>query len=84
MVLGIQLLGLLFGLFMMYYSFLHYKRKEFTIKEVGFWIVLWFGFIYVSVLPTSLDFIVKRLSLTRPLDFYIIIGFLLTSQPILF
>ena len=74
--LGIQVLGVLFGLFMMYYSFLHFKRNEFTTKEFTFWTVLWVLFIYVTLLPTSLDFIVKSLSLTRPLDFFIIVGFM--------
>ena len=33
MILGIQILGIIFGLFMTYFTFLHYKRKEF--KELG-------------------------------------------------
>jgi len=36
-ILGIQILGMLFGFFMMYYTFLQLKRKEFTIKEYSFW-----------------------------------------------
>jgi len=33
MLLGIQLVGVLFGLFMLYITFLHGKRKEFSSKE---------------------------------------------------
>jgi len=76
MVLGVQILGLLFGLFMIYYSFLHFKRKEFTLKEFIFWVFLWILFIYISLFPDSLDFIVSRLSLSRTMDFFIISGFM--------
>jgi len=76
MVLGIQLLGLLFAIFMLYYTFLQYKRKQFTLKEFLFWILLWIIFLYITLFPTSLDFIVNTLSLTRPLDLFIIIGFM--------
>ena len=76
MFLGIQLFGLFFGLFMVYYSFLHFKRNEFTIKEFSFWLLLWLAFIYVALFPEALDFIVKNLSLSRTMDFFIIIGFM--------
>jgi len=77
MILGIQLVGIFFGLFMMYYSFLHYKRKEFTIKEFSFWLILWILFIYVAVFPGSLDPIVKQLALSRTMDLFIILGFMM-------
>lgn len=76
MVLGIQILGLFFGLFMLYYSFLHFKRKEFTAKEFVFWIVLWIIFSYVAVFPAALDFIAQKLNLIRTLDLLIIVGFM--------
>src|SRR3989344_6191105 len=74
--LGIQIIGILFGFFMMYYTFLHYKRKEFTVKEYGFWLILWAVFLIVTLFPGLLDPILKSLSIARTLDFFIIIGFL--------
>jgi hypothetical protein len=76
MLLGIQMLGVFFGLFMIYYSFLHLKRKEFTAKEFTFWLLLWVLFIFIALFPGSLDFIVKTLSLGRTMDFFIISGFM--------
>ena len=75
-ILGIQIIGILFGFFMMYYTFLHYKRKEFKIGEYAFWLVLWALFIIVTIFPGILDPIVKTLSFARTLDLFIIIGFL--------
>ena len=80
MVLGIQILGIIFGLFMLYLSFLHFKRKEFNPIEFGLWAVLWVLLMYVTLFPNSLDFIVKGiLHLKRPLDFFIICGFLFVA-----
>lgn len=76
MVLGIQIAGFLFGLFMLYYSFLNYKRKEFTAKEFGFWIVLWSAFVIVALFPAVLDPLVKSFGFFRTLDMLIISGFL--------
>ena len=68
--LGIQIIGILFGFFMMYYTFLHYKRKEFTVKEYGFWLILWAVFLIVTLFPGLLDPILKSLSISRTLDFF--------------
>ncbi len=74
--LGIQILGLLFGFFMIYYTFLHYKRKEFTIKEYSFWFVFWSAFIIITLFPRILNPVLTKLNISRTLDFFIITGFL--------
>ena len=76
MVLGIQILGVFFGLLMLYVTFLHQKRKEFTVKEYGFWVFFWIVFILISLFPNWLDFIVVSLSLSRTMDLFIILGFM--------
>jgi len=76
MVLGIQIAGFLFGLFMIYYSFLNYKRREFTAKEFSFWLLLWTIFIAVALFPFLLDPIVKKIGFLRALDLLTIGGFL--------
>ena len=76
MVLGIQIAGFLFGLFMIYYSFLNYKRKEFTTKEFSLWIFLWIIFIIITLFPNFLDPVVKSLSFARAFDLLVISGFI--------
>ena len=76
MVIGIQIAGFLFGLFMIYYSFLNYKRKEFTAKEFSFWLVLWIVFIVIAAFPSILDPIAKTFSFFRTLDLLVISGLL--------
>lgn len=75
-ILGIQILGILFGFFMMYYTFLQYKRKEFTIKEYGFWFMFWATFVVITLFPQILDPLLSTLNIVRALDFFIIAGFL--------
>lgn len=76
MVMGIQIAGTLFGLFMIYYSFLNYKKKEFTTKEFGFWLFVWVLFIIVTLFPSILDPIVKYFGFFRALDVLIVSGFI--------
>jgi len=75
-ILGIQMLGILFGIFMLYYTFLQMKRKDFTAKEYSFWMILWAVFLIVTIFPALLDPIVESLSLARTMDFFIILGFM--------
>ena len=76
-ILGIQICGLLFSLIMIYLSFLHYKRKEFKAEVFFFWLLLWMGFIFMVVFPTSLDVLIKDvLKFGRRLDFFVVLGFI--------
>ena len=75
-ILGIQIAGFLFGLFFLYYSFLNYKRREFTAKEFTFWVVAWVAFILIAVFPSVLDPIVQYGGFFRALDVLIVSGFL--------
>ena len=75
-IIGVQIIGMLFGFFMMYYTFLHYKRKEFTFKEYGFWMLFWAVFVLLAIFPQVLDPVLETLNISRALDFFIITGFL--------
>ncbi len=76
MFLGIQLIGVLFGIFMLYLTFIHFKRREYTIKEFSFWAILWVTIVYASIFPNTLEFIVNTLSIGRIMDFLVITGFM--------
>ena len=75
-ILGVQILGVLFGFFMIYYNFLQYKRKEFTIKEYSFWFIFWGAFVILTIFPQVLDPLLATFGIIRALDFFIISGFL--------
>lgn len=75
MVMFIQVIGILFGVFMLYTTFLHLKKEEFTLKECAVWSFIWVLFIFVSLIPTVLDnFISGVLHFSRRLDFFITVS----------
>ena len=76
MMLGIQILGLIFALFMLYLTFLHFKRKEFTLNESLVWFVLLVIFAVITLVPAVVDPLVKTLNIARTMDFFIILGFM--------
>ncbi len=76
MVLGIQIFGGLFGLFLIYFTFVLYKRKDLTFNEWGFWSVFGIVFVIISLFPRLLDSVVATLSLGRKMDLFIILGFM--------
>lgn len=75
-ILGIQLFGTVFGIFVLYMSFLQWKKKEFTLNEWAFWSVFAIGFSGVALFPDLLNPVVSSLRLERKLDFFIIMGFM--------
>ena len=77
MFLGIQLIGLIFGLFMLYLSFLYSKKQVFTSREWIVWTGIWIIFLVLSLFPQLIDPLVDRLKLARAMDFFISCGFML-------
>ena len=70
-----QAIGLMFGIFMMYYTFLNYKRKQFTGNEFVFWTALWIVFMAIALLPGILDPLLPLTGALRALDLLTIVGF---------
>lgn len=76
MVLSIQVFGLLFGVVIAYLAYTKYKRREFTLTETSFWVIIAVLFSIVAVFPSILDPIVESLNLARTMDLFIILGFM--------
>mgnify|MGYP001578350442 FL=1 len=74
--LGIQLIGIIFGIFMLYLTFLNYKQDKFTSKEWLAWNGMWIIFFAITLFPSLLNPILETLNLYRAMDFYISLGFL--------
>ncbi|MBT7497480.1 DUF2304 domain-containing protein [Candidatus Woesearchaeota archaeon] len=76
MLVGIQIIGVLFGAVFLYLSFVNFKKKEFRSGEFVLWTIFWLVFIFLIIFPNILDKITRTLSIVRTLDFLTIIGFL--------
>jgi hypothetical protein len=71
----IQFLGVCFGLGMMYFTFVKYKRKEISPSELVAWEIIWTILALLGIFPFILDPIISQLHFYRRLDFFVVIGF---------
>lgn len=76
MILGIQIVGVLFALFMIYLTFIHQKKKDFNSKEYALWTFVWICAIIATLFPNVLNPLTKTLRLSRNMDLIIIAGFI--------
>lgn len=78
-ILGVQILAIFFAIFMLYVTFLHFKRREINGKETLFWVILWIGFIIITLFPNILQGISKKLFFTRVMDFLMVLAFMILA-----
>ncbi len=71
----IQLLGIIFGVAMLYFTFIKYKRKEISSFETALWMGGWVILICLAIVPSILDVIIAPLNFYRRLDFFVVVGF---------
>ncbi len=77
MIIGLQILAILFSFCMIYFAVLSYKKKELNSQEITSWIILWAGAIIVIVFPNLLRSFSIFFFVTRVFDFMVIGGFIL-------
>jgi hypothetical protein len=78
MIIGLQIIALLFAFSMVYFAVLHYKRKEINRTEIISWGLMWALAIIVIVFPELLQSFAKTFLVTRVFDLMVIGGFILT------
>jgi len=71
----IQFLGIIFGLAMLYFTFLKYKRKEINNWEHKMWSAGWLILIMMAMFPYIFDSFIGYLNFYRRLDFFVVLGF---------
>jgi len=75
MVAIIQVIGIIFGIVMIYISYLYFKRKDFSVPDLAVWILIWIGLVVAISFPTTLQFLLQPLSIYRVLDFLMVVAF---------
>ena len=71
----IQFLGVVFGLGMMYFTFVKFKRHELSKWELVAWFSGWALLIIIGLAPFVLDPLIHPLNFYRRLDFFVVVGF---------
>ncbi|MFA6553689.1 MAG: DUF2304 domain-containing protein [Patescibacteria group bacterium] len=74
---GLQIVAILFALWMVYFSYLHFRRGEFNKLEFILWQLVWAGLVVVVIFPASVQFILKTFSISRTFDLIVIIAIII-------
>lgn len=77
MIIGLQIIALLFAVSMVYFAIYAYKRRELSKMEIGSWVILWMAAILVIVFPNLLRPFSMTFLVTRVFDLMTIGGFVL-------
>jgi len=77
MILGLQIIAILFAFAMIYFALLHYRRGELDKTEIISWVIIWSATVFVVVFPEFLRVFAERFFITRLFDLIVIGGFLL-------
>jgi hypothetical protein len=77
--LGIQVISIFFGLFMIYMIRLHFKRSNLGKKEYLIWMFCWFSFIIFALFPGILAPVITTLKIVRVLDLLMVVAFMILT-----
>lgn len=72
---ALQLVSIFFGLYMLYWCFLIYKKRLIYIRELVFWAVIWMLFMVVVIFPESTRSILQTFKISRTMDLLMILTF---------
>jgi len=84
MIPGIQIIGFLFGLVMLYLTFLYYKRGDYESRSFVVWVCVWLFFLIMIMLPKTIYGLMETLKIERTADFFVVGGFLFFSLVIFY
>jgi len=76
MLIGLQILGLIFALGMLYITYTSLKRHELNKLDFVFWALLWVLFMLANLFSDKLDFFFETLKIQGAMWFFTVIGFI--------
>lgn len=79
MLLTIQIIGIIFGVGMLYLTYIYLKRREFSVGDTVFWLIVWGGFVLLIIFSSSANIILESLRIHRAMDLFMMLGFLIMS-----
>lgn len=77
MIIGLQIIAILFSLTMIYFALLNYKRREINGVEIAGWLVIWGGTMVVVIFPELLSTFAKTFLFARVFDMMVVGAFIL-------
>ena len=77
MILGLQIIAVIFALIMIYFAYLHYRRGEMNGLEISFWLIAWIIAIFIAIFPEIFRVFSATIAISRAFDLAMIGGFIL-------
>lgn len=77
MILGLQIIAIIFSFSMVYFALLHRRRGEIDRSEFISWTIIWIIVLFTIVFPEFLRTFAKELLITRLFDLMVVGGFIL-------
>ncbi|MBU0572826.1 DUF2304 domain-containing protein [Patescibacteria group bacterium] len=77
MILGLQIIAIIFAFLMIYFAILHRRRGELDRTEIISWVTIWAVTIFIVIFPEILRTFAKTFFITRLFDLMIVGGFVL-------
>ena len=78
-IITLQIVLLIFAIFMAYSLFLHWKKKNISNKLFFFWMVVFSLFIFIAIFPKILEPLLKELFIVRVMDLGMIGTFMILT-----
>lgn len=75
MITGIQILGVIFLILMIYLTYTNYKRGNYGPKSLTLWMAVWLAGIFLVTFPSTVYGIMETLQIDRTADFFVVVGF---------
>ena len=77
MIIGLQVVAIVFALIMIYFAYLHFMRGELSKSEIISWWIIWVTTIVITIFPDLLRGFAQAFSITRVFDLMVVGGFIL-------
>lgn len=77
MIIGLQVVSIVFSLMMLYFAYLHYQRGEINGMEIFSWFLIWTVTIGIVIFPQVLQAFAQTFAISRVFDLMVVGGFIL-------
>jgi hypothetical protein len=74
---GIQLVAIIFSLFMIYFATIHYRKGEINGMEMLLWTIVWIGALLIVTFPDIVRVFSRTFLISRIFDLMTMGGFIL-------
>lgn len=75
MIPGVQIIGVVFSLIMIYMTYVYYKRNNYSKNSMILWLTVWILVLLLVSIPETVYGIMQALQIERTADFFVLAGF---------